>query len=149
MRFACRPETFAESTFIPAWSAGEGAGARRDELWRHTCFELFIAGSSGGGSSSGYREFNFAPDRRWAAYTFSGYRKGMAPLPTPAPWLTVKLDSPGLSAQLAGAALPPRPWRIGLSAVIETATGLSYWALRHPPGPPDFHHPDNFALEWS
>ena len=36
----------------------------------------------------------------------------------------------------------------GLSAVIEDPNGvLSYWALRHPPGKPDFHHPDTFALE--
>jgi hypothetical protein len=32
--------------------------------------------------------------------------------------------------------------------VIEAADGsLSYWALRHPPGKPDFHHRDAFALE--
>jgi len=37
--------------------------------------------------------------------------------------------------------------RIGLSAVIEETDGTkSYWALRHPPGKPDFHHPDCFAL---
>ena len=36
---------------------------------------------------------------------------------------------------------------IALSAVIEETDGTkSYWALRHPPGPPDFHHPDCFAL---
>ena len=40
------------------------------------------------------------------------------------------------------------PLSIGLSAVIEETDGTkSYWALRHPPGPPDFHHPDCFALE--
>jgi hypothetical protein len=45
---------------------------------------------------------------------------------------------------------PPgdRPWRLALTAVIEHATGaLSYWSLHHPPGPPDFHHPDGFALK--
>jgi hypothetical protein len=32
--------------------------------------------------------------------------------------------------------------------VIETLDGsLSYWALRHPPGKPDFHHSESFALE--
>jgi hypothetical protein len=37
---------------------------------------------------------------------------------------------------------------IGLAAVIEAADGsLSYWALRHPPGKPDFHHRGAFALE--
>ena len=40
--------------------------------------------------------------------------------------------------------------RIGLSAVIEEANGrISYWALAHPPGKPDFHHADCFALEFS
>ena len=38
--------------------------------------------------------------------------------------------------------------RIGLSAVIEEEDGtISYWALRHAPGKPDFHHPDAFAME--
>jgi hypothetical protein len=32
--------------------------------------------------------------------------------------------------------------------VIEENDGmLSYWSLKHPPGNPDFHHPDSFALE--
>jgi hypothetical protein len=40
------------------------------------------------------------------------------------------------------------PLRLGLSAVIEETSGRkSYWALAHPPGKPDFHHPDCFALE--
>jgi hypothetical protein len=37
---------------------------------------------------------------------------------------------------------------VALSAVIEDNRGmLSYWALKHPPGKPDFHHRDGFALE--
>jgi len=36
---------------------------------------------------------------------------------------------------------------IAVSAVVEDQDGLlSYWALRHPPGKPDFHHADAFAL---
>ena len=43
---------------------------------------------------------------------------------------------------------PDLPWRLGLSAVIEAEDGTkSYWALNHPPGAPDFHHKDCFALE--
>jgi hypothetical protein len=31
---------------------------------------------------------------------------------------------------------------------VEDRSGsLSYWALRHAAGKPDFHHPDAFALE--
>jgi hypothetical protein len=41
-----------------------------------------------------------------------------------------------------------RHLRIALAAVIEDDNGrLSYWALRHSPGKPDFHHPDGFALK--
>jgi hypothetical protein len=37
---------------------------------------------------------------------------------------------------------------LGLSAVVEHADGArSYWALQHPPGKPDFHHPDSFAMQ--
>ena len=42
---------------------------------------------------------------------------------------------------------PNAAWRVGLSAVVEDAGGVSYWALTHPAGKPDFHHPDCFALE--
>ncbi len=38
---------------------------------------------------------------------------------------------------------------LAVSAVVEDDSGkLSYWALGHPPGKPDFHHPDAFALEF-
>ena len=53
-----------------------------------------------------------------------------------------------LDAEIRPACLPPGPsLRLGLSAVVEEAHGvLSYWALRHPAGAPDFHHTDAFAL---
>jgi predicted GIY-YIG superfamily endonuclease len=118
--------------------------ARRDELWRHTCFELFAR------TPNGYVEFNLSPSGEWAAYRFSGYREGMAEWETSPPRIQVsrsehRLD---LAAQLQ---LPDRVQAIGLSAVIEELNGTkSYWALRHPPGDtPDFHHPDCFALEVS
>lgn len=59
-------------------------------------------------------------------------------------------DAPqfGISATMEGPPLAGAgPWRLALSAVIEETDGTkSYWALRHPPGAPDFHHPDCFAL---
>ena len=51
----------------------------------------------------------------------------------------IQLDS--LSADYPRASL-----RLGLSAVIETIDGFSYWALRHPIDKPDFHNADGFAL---
>jgi hypothetical protein len=112
-------------------------------LWRHTCCELFIADAAG----PGYREFNFSPSGEWAAFRFTRYREGesfAAPDPrigvarsAGALDLTAQIE-PGHSGKL----------RIGLSMVIEEIDGaLSYWALRHAPGKPDFHHRHAFALE--
>ncbi len=121
-----------------------------DELWRHTCFEAFLAG----GGRAGYHEFNFAPSTEWAVYHFTAYRTGMtAVAPMTSPTITFRVGADRLEleavvelAELAvelGDAAP----RLALSAVIEEQSGqCSYWALRHPPGPPDFHHPDGFAL---
>jgi len=120
-----------------------------ENLWRHTCCELFVARKG----APAYHEFNFAPSGEWAAYAFERYREG-APLAdeTLDPRIAVRRSAHRLELSasvalerlsLAGAALS-----IGLSAVIEESDGaLSYWALAHPPGKPDFHHTAAFALE--
>jgi hypothetical protein len=123
------------------------SGERQDELWRHTCLEAFVQADG----DPGYREFNVSPGGAWAAYRFDAYRQGMANAEIGPPdvfltgpggyeihWLTIwDLDLP---ADIA--------WRVGVSAVIEEASGrISYWAVRHPAGRPDFHHADGFALE--
>ncbi len=116
------------------------APVRTDGLWQATCFELFVQGAG-----AGYAEFNFSPSTQWAAYAFAGYREGMTPLPIDPPiiepvenGMRITLDFPVAAEQI----------HIGLSAVIEEPDGTkSYWALAHPPGKPDFHHPACFALE--
>jgi len=124
---------------------------RRDGLWRHTCFESFI----GVENSPAYFEFNFSPSAEWAAYAFRGYRDG-GPIENDDldPKIVVRreVETLDLSAVIRLDRLPAiqsdATLRLGLSAVIEESDGrLSYWALRHPPGKPDFHHSDAFALE--
>jgi hypothetical protein len=122
---------------------------RADELWRHTCFEAFVRASLG----AAYYEFNFAPSTQWAAYRFTGYRSGMSAANEIGSLPIEVRSSPDrytLQASLPLNLLSALPrnsfWRLGLSAVIEdTSDHLSYWALAHPPGKPDFHHPDCFA----
>ena len=129
------------------------ATARSDELWRHTCFEAFVRASSG----DEYYEFNFAPSAQWAAYRFSSYRSGMcvaAEISTPSIEVQSSPDCYTLQASLELDRLSWLPrkakWRLGLSALIEDTSGhKSYWALKHPPGKPDFHHADCFAHEFS
>jgi hypothetical protein len=128
-----------------------GAGARTDALWKHTCFEAFVAAKD----LPGYHEFNFSPSLDWAIYRFGAYREGMSPAEIAcAPEVSVHRSDDGIElksavrlGQLAGSR-DVRSLRIALAAVIENDNGrLSYWALRHPPGKPDFHHPDGFAME--
>lgn len=123
------------------------APLRADGLWRHTCFEAFLAMPG----SDAYCELNFSPSGEWAAYAFTGYRAGMAVLELSAApeahWvrsddsleLTVVLDPPAFFRDA-------HPLRLAASAVLEAQSGtISYWALRHPTGQPDFHHPESFA----
>ena len=128
------------------WPA-PAASAHADELWRRTCFEAFIQPEG----AASYLELNFSPSTQWAAYAFDNYRAGMRPAEIAAPEISVRREDDlfELSAEIGAAALPARaPLRVGLSAIIEAVSGeKSYWALAHPPGKPDFHHSDCFALE--
>lgn len=128
------------------------ASARTDGLWRHTCFEAFVRVSP----DSEYYELNFSPSGQWAAYLFGSYRRDMR--------VAEEISDVQIKMQAAAdgcilqtlldpdqfSGLPHgRPWQLGLSAVIENASGgISYWALAHPPGKPDFHHADAFTCEF-
>ena len=128
--------------------AAPAPSQRRDSLWRTTCFEMFMRTDE----TPGYVEANFSPSSEWAVYRFDSYRENMKPVTADAPpriatardgdrfTMDVELDS--------SCTLSTGSFRFGLSAVIEADDGtLSYWALAHPPGGPDFHHSDCFALE--
>jgi hypothetical protein len=127
------------------------AARRSDGLWRHTCFEAFVALPA----TSGYLEYNFSPSGAWAAYRFDAYRTGMAPLAQGAvPAIHCRESDLGLdlrvSVDLAWLDIPRRvpagALRLGLTAVIEDrAGGLSYWALVHASEKPDFHRAESFV----
>jgi hypothetical protein len=122
-----------------------GLPRRADGLWRHTCFEAFLKRPE----AAGYQEFNFSPSGDWAAYRFEAYREGMALADVDAPSCVWRIGPQGLELEVrikpGGLA---EDSRLGLSAVIEAKNGgLSYWALAHPPGKPDFHHPGSFVCQ--
>jgi hypothetical protein len=124
---------------VPAPVQGGGRG---DRLWAHTCFEAFVA--AGG---QGYLELNFSPSGQWAAYRFDSYRAGMILEPLETPRIRIRRDERQLELRATVRIPSAGGWRLALSAVVEAGTGgLSYWALRHPPGRPDFHHPESFSL---
>lgn len=130
------------------------APAPADALWKTTCFELFLGATKG----TAYREFNFSPSGQWAAYDFSDTRLRLPheiTLPQ-APQLDFARSEDLLSMEVR---LPhsgqfhvqnipeSTSLRLALSVILEAEGGhLGYWALAHPPGKPDFHHPHSFLL---
>ena len=148
---------------------------RGDDLWRHTCFEAFVRvdgeqdylefNVAPSGEWNAYRFRGYREGREVA--------KGAALSRLDVDWRrkplaadererveavgrdTMERFEPAYFSAKAHLSLPraltlslDRPWRLGLSTVVEERNGrLSYWALAHPRGRPDFHHPDCFAIE--
>jgi hypothetical protein len=130
---------------------GPRSPRRADNLWQHTCFEVFMMAGEG----PEYREFNFSPTGEWTVYDFRGYRDASeqdGALLTK-PDLVIKVhqspDRLELFVEIDQVLLPQaNSLKLGLSAVVENVAGSkSYWALRHSPGKPDFHHADAFTLQ--
>jgi hypothetical protein len=107
---------------------------RADDLWRTTCFELFV-----GGEGESYREFNLSPSGAWAAYAFDNHRSGRRDADARIEIETARNSKSLLvTAKIESEFSDPTP--IGLTAVIEERDGhLRYWATTFAPGEPDFH----------
>ncbi|MCR9270195.1 MAG: DOMON-like domain-containing protein [Hyphomonadaceae bacterium] len=122
-------------------------GGRRDQLWQHTCFELFVRDTA----SDQYFEFNFSPGGDWAAYAFDHYRQGGRNLNcTPPKIETIQTDA-RLTVSVSQLEWPPEivtePRQFGPTAILETKSGSrSYWALDHLGEAPDFHRSETFQL---
>jgi hypothetical protein len=123
---------------------------RSDGLWRHSCFEAFI----GHMPASHYWEYNFSPSGAWAAYHFTAYREGMAPLlkgaaPVTRSFIARDVFEFSVLLDLSWLARAPDSvgLRLGVAAVIENRErATSYWALEHPSDKPDFHHPGGLVV---
>ncbi len=125
------------------------AGQRCDDLWQHTCAELFVADAE----SANYREFNFSPSGQWAAYDFTAYRQRSDQLPAIAtPHIRCREHAGVLHLRvtLASGSLPAyRRYLVGLTVVRRANDGQqshTYWALSHAAAKPDFHQRDSFVL---
>lgn len=123
--------------------------ARKNELWRSTCFELFAKLPD----STEYWEYNLAPNGDWNAYRFTRYRGELHPEAQIADIKIATTSSPsGLASLSVKLPLPSpllgRKLAIGISSVIEDRDGnVHYFALRHGGTKPDFHDPFGFLIE--
>ena len=129
---------------------------RRDDLWKHTCLELFL----GPQGSPEYAEVNLSPSGDWNIYGFTGYRAGMrhlegvkapalsfdaSPYDETMKWRGV-LDASRSHSALASILDAP-VLVMGAAAVLEYENGIhEYWALAHAGPKPDFHRHESFCL---
>ena len=124
---------------------------RRDELWKTTCFEFFIAIKH----KPQYWEFNMSPSGDWNVYVMEGYRQvGMREemcikrFP-----LNVQKEADNLSLELAINLDPiitrEKTIEVEIASIIQTLNGQeTYWALVHPRPEADFHARAGFVLEF-
>lgn len=129
---------------------------RLDGLWKHTCFELFLAAEG----MEPYWEVNLAPNGDWNLYRLESYRQGLTPVSDRnALPFTVRAsgqDQEQGSLEVALTLELPqelveecrhRHLRLGITAVIEHGEGsLTYWALAHGGEEADFHRRGDFVL---
>ncbi len=121
----------------------------RDELWKTTCFEVFLQKAG----QQSYEEWNFSPSHDWAHYSFESYRVPLSPRPKdkrPRPMelckeenrLELKVEIP---LEAAAAVATSSLWTYGLTAVLHTKKNeRHYWALTHAGPKPDFHDARSF-----
>ena len=128
----------ADLLTIPSLADAE----RADELWKTTCFEMFLKPDG----VDSYSEFNLSPSRKWAVYGFTDYREGMMNLPVrndPVIDVAIEQDRLQLNARIDLHGIVDGPVSMGLTAVIEETDGTkSLWALAHPAE--DFHDSRGF-----
>ena len=119
-------------------------GQREFGLWQHHCFELFL----GEAGSTAYWELNLAPNGNWNCFGFSDYRQdqkesdrcALTEFSAVRRGRTYQLEARILinpALQSSGCVLS-----LGAAAIIETASDLNYFSIRHGTTP-DFHHRDH------
>jgi hypothetical protein len=135
-----------ESILLPPASL---VPSRKDELWKATCFEFFLAIRD----QPGYWEFNMSPSGDWNVYRMDAYRRigfreeaAIADLP-----FEIKKTTDGffldVAVDLTFVSHSKEELQMGITAILQTKEGgETYWALAHPAPYADFHLRESFTL---
>jgi len=122
---------------------------RKDELWKATCFEFFLAIKN----QPQYWEFNLSPSGDWNVYYMDAYRRVGFREETAIQRLPFEVwNEEGefhLNARVdLHPILPPDQFlEFGITAILQTIdTNETYWALAHPAPAADFHLRESFIL---
>lgn len=135
-----------EDVFLPPASV---TSKRKDELWKTTCFEFFLAIKD----QPQYWEFNMSPSGDWNVYHMEAYRRIGFREETSIQRLPFEVRSEAVEFHLDALVdldpiLPPgQLLEIGITAIIQTTDSYeTYWALTHPAPFADFHLRESFIL---
>ena len=114
---------------------------RKDQLWRSTCLELFLASPD----DPSYLEINLSPSGAWNSYSFSGYREGMKTAPN-IELDEFQVDRPGLISASFLIGRLSGPFLFGPATILADKNGrLRYFAIKHGETP-DFHNRKHHVL---
>ena len=123
--------------------------SRKDDLWKATCFEFFIAVKD----QPHYWEFNMSPTSEWNVYAMDAYRQANMREElafTQLPFEFRKTNegiSLDISVNLNPILQPDQVLQIGITTIIQTRDGNEiYWALAHPGVQTDFHLRESFVI---
>jgi hypothetical protein len=123
--------------------------SRKDELWKKTCFEFFLAIKD----QPQYREFNMSPSGDWNVYHMEAYRRIGFKEETSIRWLPFEVRSEAGEFHLDALVdlhpiLPPgQLLEFGITTIVQTTdSNETYWALTHPAPFADFHLRESFIL---
>jgi len=123
---------------------------RKDELWKATCFEFFIARPE----QPEYWEFNMSPSGDWNAYCMDAYRRiGFREEPSILE-LSFSFHKDTGCASVEGSVDLSRLFsaetaiQAGIASIIQMIDQHeTYWALVHPNPQADFHLRESFKIE--
>jgi len=136
-----------DCVLLPAVSL---APSRKDELWKWTCFEFFLAVAD----QPAYWEFNLSPSGDWNVYRMDAYRRVGFKKEPAISQLSIEFgkESNGysldVSVDLTPVFVPGTALQAAIAAIVQTHDGSeTYWALTHPAPQADFHLRDSFILK--
>ena len=122
---------------------------RKDELWKATCFEFFLAIQD----QPGYWEFNMSPSGDWNVYHMDAYRRTGFREETSMQQLAFELHKElgaftlHATVDLASMIQEAQSLEMGITAILQTRDGKeTYWALTHAAPQADFHLRKSFVL---
>lgn len=117
---------------------------RAYELWKHTCFELFLKEPK----SQDYIELNFSPSGQWDCYIFDSYRSPQPPKRYSE--CQVKFLKQELGIIEVEVKLEEMPTLLigNATAVITDSTQTNYFAYQHAKDKADFHDQSALVIEF-